>query len=79
MSTIIPTEAGQALGDVIRQRRLALGLDQTQLADLASTSRRFIYALERGKPTVRLDKLLVVLDALGLEIRVAVRGEEQPA
>lgn len=75
MSTINYTEAGPVLAEIIRSRRRALGLEQRQLAELASTSRRFIYALEGGKPTVRLDKLLVVLDALGLEVRVGVRGE----
>jgi HTH-type transcriptional regulator / antitoxin HipB len=38
---------------------------------LAEVSERFVYALEAGKPTVRLDKLLDVLDALGLHLVVA--------
>lgn len=33
-------------------------------------SERFVYALENGKPTVRLDKLLAVLYALGLHLEV---------
>jgi hypothetical protein len=32
----------------------------------------FIYLLEKGKPTVRLDKLLDVLIVLGLQIKLEV-------
>jgi transcriptional regulator with XRE-family HTH domain len=34
---------------------------------------RFLSELENGKPTVRLDKLLRVLGALGIELRAADR------
>jgi y4mF family transcriptional regulator len=76
MSTIVLAKDVADLGKVIRERRRQLRLDQNQLADLTSVSRRFISALESGKATVRLDKLLVVLEALGLEIHLAVRGEK---
>jgi HTH-type transcriptional regulator / antitoxin HipB len=59
------------LADTVRTRREALGLRQEEVADLAEVSERFVYALEAGKPTVRLDKLLDVLDALGLHLVVA--------
>jgi HTH-type transcriptional regulator/antitoxin HipB len=59
------------LAGTVRSRREALGLRQEEVADLAEVSERFVYALEAGKPTVRLDKLLDVLDALGLHLVVA--------
>jgi HTH-type transcriptional regulator / antitoxin HipB len=59
------------LAETVRTRREALGLRQEEVADLAEVSERFVYALEAGKPTVRLDKLLDVLDALGLHLVVA--------
>ncbi|MGH3318925.1 MAG: helix-turn-helix domain-containing protein [Streptosporangiaceae bacterium] len=46
----------------MRQRRRQLGLTQRELADLAGCATRTIIALEAGKPTVRLDTLLTVLD-----------------
>ena len=61
------------LAEQIRARRDALALTQQDLADLAGCSPRFIGALETGKPSVRLDKLVDVLDALGLEFRVGRR------
>jgi y4mF family transcriptional regulator len=61
------------LADDVRARRGALGLRQDELADLSGVSVRFVRALEHGKPTVRLDKVAAVLDALGLELRAELR------
>ena len=71
----MPDEAGAvlALGADVRRRRRSLGLKQEELADLAGTSARFVGALENGKPTVRVDKVIAVLDALGLELRADLR------
>lgn len=55
-------------------RRRALGLRQTELAELAGTSARFVYDVERGKPSLRLDKLIDLLDVLGLELVLSRRG-----
>ena len=56
------------IGAVVRQARLAQGLRQDQLAAAAGVGVRFLVELERGKPTVRLAKVLAVLDALGLRL-----------
>ena len=32
----------------------------------------------RGKPTVRIDKVLVVLEVLGLQLRLVAEGPDQP-
>jgi len=71
----MPDETGAvlALGADVRRRRRSLGLKQEELADLAGTSARFVGALENGKPTVRVDKVIAVLDALGLELRADLR------
>ena len=58
------------LGTAVLMRRRKLGLTQQGLADLCGTGVVFVYDLERGKPTVRLDKLLDVLEALGLQLVV---------
>lgn len=52
----------------ILTRRRKLGLTQQELADLCGAGVVFVYELEKGKPTVRLDKVLDVLEALGLQL-----------
>ena len=61
------------LAQDVRQRRTTLKLGQQELADLSGTSVRFIRSLEHGKTTVRLDKVLAVLEAVGLELRARIR------
>lgn len=51
-----------------------LRLTQKELADLAQCGPDFLYDLERGKPSVRLDKLMPVLEALGLTFRLEPRN-----
>lgn len=59
------------LAGVVRTRRAELGLRQSELADLAGCSERFVHTLEHGKSTLRLDKLLDVLEVLGLDLITA--------
>lgn len=61
----------EQIGVVVQQARLAQGLRQDQLAAAAGVGVRFLVELERGKPTVRLAKVLAVLDALGLRLQIA--------
>jgi HTH-type transcriptional regulator/antitoxin HipB len=68
------TRAASQLAQDVRARRVALKLGQQELADLSGTSIRFVRNLEHGKTTVQLDKVLAVLDALGLDLRAEVRG-----
>lgn len=58
----------QQLGVALRAARRHLGLTQPQLALAAGVGVRFIVELEAGKPTLRLEKILRVIDALGGEI-----------
>ncbi len=58
------------LASKVRARRAYLRLRQEELADLAGVSERFVYALENGKTTVQLDKVLAVLNALGLHLEI---------
>lgn len=63
---ITPAEIGR----IVRSTRRAQGLRQDQLAGAAGVGVRFLSELERGKPTVRLEKVLAVLEALGCRLRV---------
>jgi HTH-type transcriptional regulator / antitoxin HipB len=61
------------LGGEVKARRVALGLGQEELSELAGVSVRFVRELEHGKDTVRIDKVNAVLDVLGLVLAVKVR------
>ena len=61
------------IAEIVRARRRDLRLTQTEAADLAGCSPRFVRAVESGKPTLRIDKLLDLLDVLGLELTIAPR------
>lgn len=53
------------LGRMVRETRKRLKLTQPQLALAANVGVRFIVELEAGKPTLRLENILRVLQALG--------------
>lgn len=83
----MPRPPGPEAGDTrldglageVRARRKALGLTQTELADLAGTSARFVHTLENAKGTVRLDKVLDVLSVIGLDLAVALNSSKPPS
>ena len=62
MTTI---SSAQILGAHLRAARKRIGLTQPDLALAAVVGVRFIVDLEGGKPTVRLEQVLRVVDALG--------------
>lgn len=64
----------EQLGAAIRAARKAQGLRQDELAGAAGVGLRFVVELERGKPRVQLDKVLAVLAALGLRLRIEDRA-----
>ena len=61
----------QQLGAALRAARKQLGLTQPRLALAAGVGVRFIVDLEAGKPTLRLENILRVIDALGGEINLS--------
>jgi y4mF family transcriptional regulator len=54
----------------IKEIRNEAGLTQKELAYRVGVGLRFLRELEQGKPTVRMDKVLQVLDFLGYHIGV---------
>ena len=66
-----PVTDGASLAAVVKSARLSQGLRQVDLALAAGVSPQFLSALENGKATVRLDRLLAVLAALNLELCIA--------
>ena len=63
--------SSQQLGIALRAARKQLALTQPQLALAAGVGVRFIVDLEAGKPTLRLENVLRVIDALGGEIQLS--------
>jgi y4mF family transcriptional regulator len=72
---MLPGGARDDFAMSVRRRRVALGLRQDELADLASVSERFVYALEHGKRSMQLDKVVAVVAALGMHLELR-RGVE---
>jgi y4mF family transcriptional regulator len=68
----------EQVGAVVRAARLGQGLRQDQLAAAAGVGQRFLVELERGKPTVRLSKVLAVLDALGCRLAIVAPPDFTP-
>ena len=58
------------VGKRIRELRRAAKITQLELSERAGVGLRFIRELERGKPTVRLDKVDQVLEFFGYHLEV---------
>ncbi len=74
MMTTTPITIGQA----VRRARKAMGLRQPELAAAAGVGLRFLVELERGKPTAQLGLTLMVLQAVGLDLKVVGPGVDGP-
>jgi HTH-type transcriptional regulator/antitoxin HipB len=61
------------LGAIVANQRKAQGLTQAELAGLAQTGTRFISDLENGKGTVQFDKVMHILNLLGLDVVIMDR------
>ena len=59
------------LGQSLRAARKHLGLTQSQLALASGVGVRFIVDLEAGKPTLRLEHVLRVIETLGGQIQLS--------
>lgn len=63
------------LGTIIRSRRHEARLTASQAAALARVSRRLLLEVEGGKrPNVGFGAVLRILEVLGLDLEVKVRG-----
>ena len=55
------------IGEFIKQKRKEVGLTQEDFAIRSGLGLRFVRELERGKQTVRLDKVNQALSMFGME------------
>lgn len=66
------------LGALVRERREAAGLTQTQLAERIGASRFWVAAFEKGKPSAELGLALKAIQALGLSIQIEPEKDTPP-
>mgnify|MGYP003305461678 CR=1 FL=1 len=63
------------IGLEIKKRRKALGYTQADISDYTGLSISFIADVEHGKATVEFGKVLKLVNILGLDCLLQVRGE----
>jgi DNA-binding XRE family transcriptional regulator len=63
------------LGLVIRAVRKSTHVRQDDLAGAAQVSRQFTVDVEKGKPTVQLGRVLLLLKELGIGLHVEIPDE----
>lgn len=63
------------LGLVIRAVRKSRGVRQDDLASTVKVSKQFTVDVERGKPTVQFDRVLLLLKELGITLSVDIENE----
>jgi len=70
------TNASQ-LAEIVRMERKRQKVSQIRLAQLADVGIRFVRDLEDGKKTVQLDKVLNVLETLGIVTELTSMGDDE--
>ena len=65
-----------SLGNAIRSRRKELNYTQGYISEITGLSISFLSDLENGKPTAEIGKTIEVINLLGLDFLVEVRGDE---
>ena len=65
------------ISDFVRQQRKRYNITQRDLANRAGVGIRFIRELEAGKPTLRMDKVNVVLDMFGHRLGAVPQRKEK--
>ena len=60
----------------LRSTRERQGLSQKDVAGIGKTGNRVIVDIENGKPTVQFQKILNLLDLLGLQLTVKAKGAQ---
>ncbi|GLI36525.1 helix-turn-helix domain-containing protein [Geobacter hydrogenophilus] len=69
--------SAQSLGAILRDERKKQGLTQTALGKMTGVNQTTISMIEKGKPSVQLQTVLLLLAALNLNILVGPREQGQ--
>ena len=62
------------LGEFLKATRKSQRLTQADIAGLGNTGNRVIVDIENGKPTAQIQKVLDLVNLLGLELVVRKKG-----
>lgn len=63
------------IGSLVSSERKRQGLTQADLAGLSGVGVTFLSQLENGKGTAEVDKVLAVVETLGIDLIARRRGE----
>lgn len=74
----LKSEVGE-IAWAVREHRRELGYTQAELAARVGVGLRFLRELERGKPTLRMDRVEQVLAYFGLKLGVVPRPKGERA
>ncbi|MBQ6549551.1 MAG: helix-turn-helix transcriptional regulator [Prevotella sp.] len=61
------------IGEIIKQRRVKLGITQLILAQLAGVGINTVVAIERGEGNPRLKTLEAIADTLGMKLDLILK------
>lgn len=70
--------SAQSLGALIRDERKRQGLTQMKLGTMTGLNQTTLSLIEKGKPSVQLKTILVLLSALQLNIQIGAREQSAP-
>lgn len=73
----VPIIDAKTLGSLIRRTRKHQGLNLETLAGLCGLSIRFLSELENGRESCGFGRILMVLDALGIDLLACPPGEAE--
>lgn len=59
-------------GEILRDRRKALGITQKELAEKIGRERTYINRIEKGDTDMQLSSFLRITDALGISLRLDI-------
>ena len=64
----------KTIGEKVKKRRIELDMEQVDLQDYAEIGSTTLSKLEQGKANITLDRIEKILEVLGLEVIVKVKG-----
>lgn len=61
------------IGQIIRERRVSLNINQPTLALLANVGLNTLVSIERGQGNPKIETILAILDTLGLQLNIILK------
>jgi len=71
MKTIEHAVVLEHIAETVRRVRKHSGLSQQGLAELAGIGKTVVFDIEKAKPTIQLNSLLKILEALNIEMMLS--------